>query len=368
MGGKLIIGHQSALTVYRLAGQGITAEPEAYDAYLGAHECITRVGDFLESGLVDRLLRHGGIDLVARAKSGRHKAKESTIHLLSGELPHGSFRKVSGDILVTSPAITLYMLGREALACAPLDRPDWCAGLTDEFGELGLTVALAEIASELCGIYSLPPFGGKGLIRHRSFATLTAMKAQIGSLKHKRHANLAFKALQAASNLSASPRETQLYLMMTAPWPIGYGMPKPATNQPVLLGDQSLESGEDCATIRFSDYFWNEKKLRNGRVRRPCVLEYDSNEFHTASAGITDRQLADQAERRDDIEASGNGFLRITTEHTRSFEQFNRKMNQLANLLRIDLPERSANELELAERFFSLIFDSKRLGFTARSL
>ena len=192
MGGKLIIGHQSALTVYRLAGQGITAEPEAYDAYLGAHECITRVGDFLESGLVDSLLHHGGINLVARAKSGRHKAKESTIHLLSGELPHGSFRKVSGDILVTSPAITLYMLGREALACAPLDRPDWCAGLTDEFGELGLTVAMAEIASELCGIYSLPPFGGKGLIRHRSFATLTAMKAQIGNLKHKRHANLAF--------------------------------------------------------------------------------------------------------------------------------------------------------------------------------
>lgn len=360
MAKKLIVGHQSALLLYRAAGSGIITKPEEYHAPVGPTDCTTRISSFQESGNVQSLLDTGVLNLVARTRSGHHRIQGCNIHVLPGELPQGSFRSLGNDVLVASPALTLFMLAQVIANPHSMSQLAWCDSFVDELGELGKTVALAEIASELCGLYSICPDGKGGFERHAPLTSIDAMRSYIKNLFKRRHAHLAATAIKAASPLSASPRETQLYLAMTSPWPFGYGLPLPNANHPIVLEGQSLNSDEDCRTIRFSDYYWHKKTLRNGRVRRPTVLEYDSDEFHTASAGLTDRQLADQAERRDQIESAGHGFLRITTEHTRSFEAFDNKMHQLAKLLRIDLPERSLDETEMANRFFNLIFDSRR--------
>ena len=360
MAKKLIIGQQSALLIYRAAGAGIIALPEPYHAPVRPVECTTSIRSFRESGNVQSLLNSSVLDLVARSRNELHRIKGCHTHLLSGDLPDGSFWSVGGDVLVTSPALTLLMLSRTIARSSMGTLPPWCAGLVENLGALGKKVALAELASELCGIYSIAPNGRGELERHAPFISLASMRTYLMALTNRKSASLAHAALRAASPLSASPRETQLYLVMTSPWPFGYGLPLPNTNCPITLKGQSLDSDEDCRTVRFSDYFWKRKVLRNGRVRRPLVLEYDSDEFHTASAGLTDRQLADQAERRDRIESQGNGFIRITTEHTRNFSSFDDKMHQLSRLLRIDLPERSPDELEAARLFFASVFDSSR--------
>ncbi|MBQ9057641.1 MAG: hypothetical protein IJ125_00475 [Atopobiaceae bacterium] len=236
----------------------------------------------------------------------------------------------------------------------------WATSLFEDFGDFGMLVALAELCGELCGYYSLAPDGKGSLGRHRPFATKQEIQRYLSEVVRAKGLKLSRRALAMAPSLSASPRETAVFLVMTAPWPIGYGFEAPSMNEPILLKGQSNESDEDCSTIRFSDYIWTSKTLRNGRRRRCVTLEYDSDEFHTASAGLTDRQLNDQAERRDAIEAAGNGYLRLTTDHTRDFEKFEHKMRQLARLLRVDLPQRSSDEKRIAMDFQRALFDSTR--------
>lgn len=360
MAKKLIVGHQSALLVYRAAGARIISPPEEYLAPVEAADCTTCISPFKQSGNVASLISSGTLDLVARDRHRQHSAKGCQIHVLTGQLPDNSFRDLGGNILVSSPALTLLQFCQD-LELTPIKNhvPAWCRDLVEELGPLGRVLAAAEVASELCGIYSVSPNNGK-LSRHAPFATKVGIELYLRACHRRRSCRLAHKAIRVASPLSASPRETQLFLAMTAPWPLGYGFPLPQANGPVVIDDQSIESDDDCKVVRFSDYFWKTKTLRNGRVRKDTVLEYDSDEYHTASAGITDKQLADQAERRDAIEAQGNHFLRLATSHTKDFESFDKKMRQLAKMLRIDLPERSTDELKEAQRFFELIFDSRR--------
>ena len=360
MGKKLIVGFQSALLLYRAAGAGIIAPPEAYDIPVKPTDCTTRIEDFLESGNVQSLIDSGCIDIIARSHSALHKTERCNIHVLRGDVAAGSFCSVGNDVLVASPALTLLQLCQFLFRTARRGMPPFCKDLIDEFGELGRIVATAELVSELCGIYSMALKGYEGVQRHAAFTTIDTMRRYLGGMKRRRYVGFARAAVNAASPLSASPRETQLYLMMTTPWPIGYGIPKPQTNKLITIDQQSLDSNDDCKVVRFSDYAWDGAVLRSGRIRKPTTLEYDSDEFHTASAGLTDRQLADQAERRDEIEAQGNHYLRITTDHTRDFAKFDLKMRQLAKMLRIELPERSRDELIDAKRFFELLFDSSR--------
>lgn len=357
---KLIITHKSALLLYRAAGSGIITAPEPYDAPVQPIDCSARISDFLESSNVQSLLDAGVVDLLAMDDDAKHQARGCRSHVLAGRLPNGSFRSLGNDVLMASPALTLFLLAQTMGSPNAGDELAWCKELIDTFGSFGKMTALSEIASELCGLYSIKPQGEGGFMRHAAFTSLATVRNYIGMLHRRRHIRLARAALPRCSPLSASPRETQLYLAITSPQPYGYALPLPDANHPIVLENQDLGSDEDCRSIRFSDYFWGEKRLRNGRVRKPVVLEYDSDEFHTASAGLTDRQLADQAERRDDIEANGYGYLRIASEHTRDFNAFDNKMHQLATLLRIDLPNRTSDESDAAKCFFETLFDTRR--------
>lgn len=363
MGKKLLVSHQSALLVYRAAGSGLITPPSNYAASLRPSDCSTQTHLFKDSGNIQSLSDAGTLHLTALDHRGLHKVKGCCIHVLTGSLPDGSFRSLGNDILVSSPALTLLQFCQDiASSSRRRSASPWCYDLIEEFGSFGLLAAAAEVASELCGSYSIAPDGKGSLSSHDPFTNVKTLQLFLGSVRRRRQARLARSAVNAASPLSASPRETQLYLEMTLPWPIGYGLPKASTNHPIAIKDPLNNDAQDHSAIRFSDYFWDKKTLRNGRVRRPVTLEYDSDEFHTASAEVTDARLADQAERRDQIEAAENHYLRITTAHTKDFDAFDYKMRQLASLLRIDLPNRSSGELKLAHRFFEMIFNSSRLS------
>lgn len=358
MSDYLIISHQSALLTHRAVGAGLFDGPlQQHGVPQNPH--TSRLSDYLESGNVSALLEAGPLHTLALSQTARHTSKQCVTHLCESTLPQDSFQSMGNHILVSSPSLTLIQMSQ---ACARNAREalPWCGELIDSFGDFGITVTLAELCGELCGHYNIAPDGKGTLKRHRCFMKQRDLFAYITKTRRMRGAPLAAKAARMAPPLSASPRETAVFLVMTAPWPIGYGFEAPATNEPIFLKDQSDESDDDCATIRFSDYRWNSKKLRSGRKRRCVTLEYDSDEFHTADAGLTDKQLKDQGERRDAIEAAGNGYLRLTTDHTRDFEEFDFKMRQLAKLLRVDLPSRSSDEKQLAKEFQEALFNSTR--------
>ena len=358
MNNSLIISHQSALLVHRAVGARMLEPLSCQEGIpVGQHTC--RVTDFLDSGNISGLLECRPLHLLALSQNSAHSIKGCTIHKATGRLPTGSFRSLGSHVLVSSPALVLLQMCQSSLTSFDSAMP-WASNLFEGFGEFGMLVALAELCGELCGYYSLAPDGTGSIGRHRPFTTKHEIQRYLSEMIRAKGLKLSRRALAAAPPLSASPRETAIFLVMTAPWPLGYGFEAPSTNEPILLKGQSSESDEDCATIRFSDYMWASKTLRNGRRRRCVTLEYDSDEFHTASAGLTDQHLKDQAERRDAIETAGNGYLRLTTDHTRDFEMFEHKMRQLARLLRVDLPQRSDDEKRLAMNFQQVLFDSTR--------
>jgi len=360
MGKKLLIGHQSALLVYRAAGAGLLAKPERYTGAVYRTDYSTKVSAYLESSNLQSIIRSCELDILVLDEARRHKSPLCRMHSMRGEVPEGSFWTMGMDILVASPELTFLQMCQDLHNKSSYNRMKWCHELIDEFGEFGRLAACAEICSELCGIYSISPSEGAELKRHAAFTSHDSICRYLEQSQHRNYLRLARKAAHMASPLSASPRETAVFLVMTSPWPIGYGFELPATNELVLPDGQDLSDDKTLESVRFSDYSWPRKKLRNGRVRKPVTLEYDSDEHHTMGAGLTDKQVQEQNERRDSIEAAGNGFLRLTTQHTKSFDDFDEKMRQLARLLRVDLPDRSSEEQERAERFQEIIFDTQR--------
>lgn len=358
MGKKLLLSHTSALTVYRAAGSGLLTTPEELRRVPSPIECTTDIRGFEESANLSALLASGPLDLLARHQDGRHASSGCIIHELGGGLPDGSFRLMGNGICVASPELMFFQLCQCFASGSAPYAATWHKTLVDEYGSLGTKLACAELCSELCGYYSIRPDKTGSFERHVPFVTKEQMLVFLGRLGRRHHKLTAIGAARAAAPTSASPRETSVYLVMTTPWPLGYGFPEPETNKLIFLDGQDPCDEEDCKTARFSDYMWGMKRLRNGRVRRPTTLEYDSDECHTASAGLTDRQLFDQAERRDAIESQGYGYLRLATVHTKNFKAFDAKMRQLARLLRIDLPERSSDEERDACRFQELMFDT----------
>lgn len=360
MAKKLLIGHQSALLVYRAAGSGLMERPPSAAGEITSFDCTTRLRDFFDSSNVRALAESRQVDLLAMSDNMKHRSSSIRIHRSKGVFPAGSFNQLGRDVLVASPELTFLQSCQDLHNQTSRQEMGWCKDLIDVFGDLGMYVAAAEICSELCGLYSIVPDGSSDMSRHRCFTDMTKMQLMLSRLSHRPHVRFARRAASMGSPCSASPRETSVYLVMTSPWPIGYGFEYPSANQLITIGDSPIATDDDCAQIRFSDYRWSGRVLKNGRRRRSVTLEYDSDKYHTMMAGLTDQQLWEQAERRDLIESSGNQYLRLTTKHTKDFDLFDEKMRQLAALLRIDLPDRTADEEDLARQFQQLLFDTER--------
>jgi len=357
---RLLIGHQSALLVYRASGSKLMTPPEQIDGTLMPCDCTTRMRNFRHSDNIQRLMDSQALDLIAYSKNAMHKIEGCRTHIMRGPLPDGSFWSLGNEILVASPALTLLQCCQDLSNRTSLAQMCWCQDLIEEFGDLGKLVAAVELCSELCGAYSIMPDQSGGFHRHTPFVSKQYMQVQLSQIQNKQGVRLARKAAAYASPLSASPRETAVFIVITTPWPVGYGIELPSTNELIFPDDLDFDCCETDETIYCADYRWNGKRLRNGKRRRDTVLEYDSDEYHTARAGLTDEQLKRQGERRDSIEASGSHFLRLTTDHTKSFEFFDEKMRQLSTLLRIDLPSRTTDEEDIARRFQELVFDTVR--------
>ena len=359
MAKNLIIGYQSALLVYRAAAAGILEVPDPLHGTIRPAECSTRISDFSGSTNLEKLMSAGPLDLLAFRSGQRHDTRSCRMHLTKSPMVDGAFWSLGSNILVASPDLTYLQVCQE-ICDSTHGRVAWAQPLIDVLGDLGKLIACAEVCAELCGYYCIYPDNESSLKPHIPYTSREHMLVTLRQLKGRHPLQTALRACKAAPSLSASPRETDVFLLMTLPRPDGYGIGRPTSNEPITVMGTKPTTLDDMEETRFSDFLWKQKTLRNGRRRKTTTLEYDSDEHHTASAGLTDRQLWEQGERRDRIESSGRNFLRLTTEHTKEFRLFDKKMYQLAEMLRIDLPERGTDELAAVTAVFEAIFDTHR--------
>jgi len=207
-------------------------------------------------------------------------------HQWSGPVPSGSI-----DELVFS---------RERLGGIPL-MPDegpasgvpfktmlFCSSKPMIFAQLSRTldtIALVELACELCGEYTLAPWTEQGFKNHPkdlSIANLRSFLAQMGW--DARHHGRATSAARLAQEGSRSPLETIVFMLLCLPARLGgYGIPNPLLN-PWVNAEGNVVVGRDEGGDLRPDLFWESARLD---------VEVQSRAFHRDKSTRGSRKMND---------------------------------------------------------------------------
>ena len=193
-------------------------------------------------------------------------------HVFSGDTPPGSFFVAENGLEVSSPEFCFLQMA----------------------GTLSLP-RLIELGYEFCGGYSLPIAGDvkkpdRGFYNRLPLTSIKKLTAFTSRMKGVKGCLKAVRALRYILEGSASPMETKLSILLTLPYKYGgFGFPKPVLNARVAprKADRRTEQRtEQMAGRRITgkeyyvcDLYWPDHAL---------AVEYDSTQFHTGSAHITD--------------------------------------------------------------------------------
>ena len=177
--------------------------------------------------------------------------------------------------------------------------------------------ALALIAFELCGTYSLTP-DGSGFMPAEPITSVASLSAFVSSASSFPGSARARKAIRFALDNSASPAESRLVLLLCAKQTLGgYGLPLPKMNRRVNV----VGEGRKCTAHKYFvlDLFWENARLD---------VEYDSDAFHASAGGI-----ASDAERRNALAAMGYRVVTVTNTQISSADAFNDVARVIAHAL-----------------------------------
>ena len=244
-------------------------------------------------------------DILVGGRAARRHAAGLSVRMLSLPLPDGSFYQVERDVYACSPELTF------ALAAADLPLRSLVA--------LGL---------ELCGTYSL--FGdSSAAVKRARITDAASIASYLDKIPGLVGAKAARRALRCIRDGSASPRETDLFMMLCLPTKAGgFGLPAAHLNRTMRVPAhaQSLTG----LTAITPDLFWPDHGI---------ALEYESTESHGAYAstrelyGINQRKLASDSERRRTYEAMHVKALTVTNGEFASYSDMRRIAGLIARLM-----------------------------------
>lgn len=183
---------------------------------------------------------------------------------------------------------------------------------------------LIALGFELCGTYRRA--STFGLARYD--ATLLTSPGALASFIEKspqfKGVKKARRALPLILAGSASPRESELAMLLCLPYSLGgYGLPHPTMNAEMPLPKNVTATGRSSLRC---DLYWPAARLD---------VEYDSAEFHSA-----ERLLANDSMRRMALESMDVTSVNLTAEHLRRASLFDEAAQGIARILgkRVRLP------------------------------
>lgn len=223
-------------------------------------------------------------------KRARTKSTSVVTHLRTAALPPSSLVRIGPGYATASPELAFTQVAKQ------------------------LSLAqLVMLGFELCGTYA--SFSQEETSYHAvpltSVAKLSGFIEKSGNYQGKQAARHAMRHI---IDGSASPRETQLTMMLVLPYRLGgYGFPSPKLNYTVC-------PPRHLGTRRryVLDLYWPELKLD---------VEYDSDSFHAHE----EKMLLD-GRRRAALEAMGITSVNVVSEQVRDSGAFNELAKQLAVL------------------------------------
>lgn len=243
------------------------------------------------------------VHLVVSEKRNRRNNSSFTTHIESKHIKRGYFDLGKG-IYIARPELCLLQMAQS------LSIPE-----------------IAEIGCELCGDYSIDPLSEESdLLKLQPRTTAESIRLFGKRISGLKGCSNYRKAARFIADRSASPRETQLMLLLCLPTYLGgYGLPIPKFNEPIDGG-------------RFRcDLFWPDAKL---------ALEYDSDMFHTGAEKIN----RDSA-RRSSLEAQGIHVVSVTSRQVNNPAE----LDKLARIVSSKLGKRLRITMEDAPRRRALL-------------
>ncbi len=183
---------------------------------------------------------------------------------------------------------------------------------------------LIALGFELCGTYrrastfGLARYGATPLTSPGALASFIEKSPQFKGVKKAR------RALPCILAGSASPRESELAMLLCLPYSLGgYGLPHPTMNAEMPLPKNVAATGRSSLRC---DLYWPAARLD---------VEYDSAEFHSA-----ERLLANDSMRRIALESMDVTSVNLTAEHLRRASLFDEAAQGIARILgkRVRLP------------------------------
>ncbi len=183
---------------------------------------------------------------------------------------------------------------------------------------------LIALGFELCGTYrhastfGLVRYDATPLTSPGALASFIEKSPQFKGVKKAR------RALPCILAGSASPRESELAMLLCLPYSLGgYGLPHPTMNAEMKLPKNVAATGRSSLRC---DLYWPAARLD---------VEYDSAEFHSA-----ERLLANDSMRRIALESMDVTSVNLTVEHLRRASLFDEAAQGIARILgkRVRLP------------------------------
>ena len=183
---------------------------------------------------------------------------------------------------------------------------------------------LIALGFELCGTYrrastfGLARYDATPLTSPGALASFIEKSPQFKGVKKAR------RALSCILAGSASPRESELAILLCLPYSLGgYGLPHPTMNAEMPLPKNVAATGRSSLRC---DLYWPAARLD---------VEYDSAEFHSA-----ERLLANDSMRRIALESMDVTSVNLTAEHLRRASLFDEAAQGIARILgkRVRLP------------------------------
>ncbi|WP_139651126.1 hypothetical protein [Raoultibacter phocaeensis] len=207
-------------------------------------------------------------------------------------------------------------------------------------------IELIQLGFELCGIYDLLS-EGDDIPR---CAPLTTVAKLISSIENMPHAACRKKALRAVRYIvenSASPKETELVMLLCLPYKLGgYGIKAPLLNHRIKV----TKTGKRFTSNDFFevDLYWPESRL---------IGEYDSDKYHKG-----ERKKTKDTARRNALEAMGYTVVNVTFDLLKSREATDEAANAFSQLTGHQLRYDEGSFVNARSRLRTELFSGRRYG------
>lgn len=195
------------------------------------------------------------------------------------------------------------------------------------FCEMASALSLEQLIAlgfELCGTYRRASIFGSARYDATPLTSPAALASFIEKSPQFKGVKKARRALSFILADSASPRESELAMLLCLPYSLGgYGLPHPTMNAEMPLPKNVAATGRSSLRC---DLYWPAVRLD---------VEYDSAEFHSA-----ERLLANDSMRRIALESMDVTSVNLTAEHLRRASLFDEAAQGIARILgkRVRLP------------------------------